>query len=311
MRAVPNLMLLLSYSLWLVLASVGSAQKVADPTRTPLPLAKEATAEQARAQRLEKLVAEQTVATQKLLTNDLAMVVHAPFILAGNYSREKLTAYYTDLIQPSAAALGRMYFTNRPDTPIVVWLFSDAESYSLHAERIYGDKNVSVYGYYKPDKRALVMNLATGGGTLIHELTHALAVYDFPGQPDWFNEGLASLYEQSTWTGRGEQQQLVGMANWRLPKLQEAITAKQLPPLTTLMKNNDFRGAAMGRNYAQARYLCMYLQEQGKLGEFYRRYRDNRLNDPHGVASLEKTLGAAAIATLDADYQAWVMALKR
>lgn len=266
---------------------------------------------QDRAQRLEKLVADQAAATNKLLTDDLTIVVHSPFILAGNYSREKLTSYATDLIQPAAAALGRMYFANRPDTPIVVWLFSDAKSYALHAERIYGDKNVSVYGYYKPDKRALVMNLATGGGTLIHELTHALAVYDFPGQPDWFNEGLASLYEQSTWRGRGEEQQLVGMANWRLPKLQEAITAKQLPPLTTMMKDNDFRGTNVGRNYAQARYLCMYLQEQGKLGEFYRRYRDNRLNDPHGLASLEKTLGAAAMATLDADYQKWVMTLKR
>lgn len=308
MRMPPKLSLLLSFLLWQSLASFSFAQKIAVPAA---PATSQITAEQQRAQRLEKLVAEQAAETQKLLTDDLTMVVHPPFILAGNYSREKLTAYYTDLIQPSAAALGRMYFTNRPDTPIVVWLFSDAQSYSQHAERIYGDKNVSVYGYYKPDKRALVMNLATGGGTLIHELTHALAVYDFPGQPDWFNEGLASLYEQSTWTGQGEKQQLVGMANWRLPKLQEAITAKQLPSLTTLMKDNDFRGAAMGRNYAQARYLCMYLQEQGKLGEFYRRYRDNRLNDPHGVASLEKTIGAAAMATLDADYQKWVLTLKR
>jgi len=261
--------------------------------------------------RLEKLIAEQTAATQKLLTDDLVMVVHSPFIIAGNYSREKLTSYYTDLIQPSAAALGRMYFESKPDTPIVVWLFREEKSYAHHAERLYGDKNVSVYGYYKPDKRALVMNLNTGGGTLIHELTHALAVYDFPGQPDWFNEGLASLYEQSTFRGRGDEMQLIGLANWRLPKLQEAITAKQLPSLTTMMKENDFRGANVARNYAQARYLCMYLQEQGKLGEFYRRYRDNRLSDPHGIASLEKTLGTKAMATLDAEYQAWVMTLKR
>jgi len=77
------------------------------------------------------------------------------------------------------------------------------------------------------------------------------------------------------------------------------------------MKDKEFRGPAMGRNYAQARYLCMYLQELGKLGEFYRNYRDNRLTDPHGVASLEKTLGASAMATLDDDYQKWVMTLKR
>ena len=282
------------------------AQKIAKPE---LPAAT-ATAED-HAKRLEKLVTEQTAATEKLLNEDLHLVVHPPFIIAGDYSLEKLTSFYAELIQPSAAALGRMYFTNKPDTPIVVWLFRDAEGYAAHAKRIYGDKDVSVYGYYKPDKRALVMNMNTGGGTLIHELTHALAVYDFPGQPDWFNEGLASLYEQSTFQGRGEQMQLIGMANWRLPKLQEAIMAKQLPPLMTLMKEKDFRGANVGRNYAQARYLCMYLQEQGKLGEFYRRFRDNRLNDAHGIASLEKTIGAAAMATLDADFQKWVMTLKR
>ncbi len=263
------------------------------------------------AQRLEKLVAEQTAATQKLLTDDLAMVVHSPFIIAGNYSREKLTSYYTDLIQPSAAALGRMYFESKPDTPIVVWLFREEKSYAYHAERLYGDKNVSVYGYYKPDKRALVMNLNTGGGTLIHELTHALAVYDFPGQPDWFNEGLASLYEQSTFRGRGDEMQLIGLANWRLPKLQEAITAKQLPRLTAMMKENDFRGANVGRKLCPGSVSVHVLARARQTGEFYRRYRDNRLSDPHGIASLEKTLGSKAMATLDADYQAWVMTLKR
>ncbi len=74
----------------------------------------------------------------------------------------------------------------------MVWLFTDEKPYAEHSLRIYGDKDVSVYGYYKPDKRVLVMNIGTGGGTLVHELTHALAAFDFPGQPDWFNEGLAS-----------------------------------------------------------------------------------------------------------------------
>jgi hypothetical protein len=292
----------ISCSLLLILCGAQMLQPAPQSSQVP---------EKSKAQRFEKLVTEQTAVVEKLLTEDLNMVVHSPFIIAGDYPREKLTSFYTDLIQPSAAALGRMYFENKPDTPIVVWLFRDEKSYAHHAERLYGDKNVSVYGYYKPDKRALVMNMNTGGGTLIHELTHALAVYDFPRQPDWFNEGLASLYEQSSFQGRGEEMRLIGLANWRLPKLQEAITAKILPPLTTMMQEKDFRGANVGRNYAQARYLCMYLQEQGKLQEFYRRYRDNQLNDPHGIASLEKTLGAKAMLSLDQDYQQWVMTLKR
>ena len=38
--------------------------------------------------------------------------------------------------------------------------------------------------------------LATGGGTLSHELTHALMEADFPNAPGWISEGLASLHEQ-------------------------------------------------------------------------------------------------------------------
>ena len=41
------------------------------------------------------------------------------------------------------------------------------------------------------------MNIATGGGTLVHEIVHPFVEANFPGCPTWFNEGLGSLYEQS------------------------------------------------------------------------------------------------------------------
>ncbi|MGC4001742.1 MAG: hypothetical protein QM811_00715 [Pirellulales bacterium] len=263
------------------------------------------------ADRLRRLTDAKAEETKKLIGEGQTLIVRAPFIVAGDLNEAKLVAYYDNLIAPSAAALGRQFFTHAPDVPIVVWLFSDAKPYAAEAERLYGDKNVSVYGYYKPDKRALVMNIGTGGGTLVHELTHALAAFDFPGQPDWFNEGLASLYEASSFIGRGEELRIRGHVNWRLPRLQEAVAAEKVPTLAELMSDRDFRGANMGRNYAQARYFCLYLQEQGKLEEFYKRFREDRLNDPTGLRAAQRTLGETAWKTLDADYRKWVTELKR
>ena len=41
------------------------------------------------------------------------------------------------------------------------------------------------------------MNIATGGGTLVHEIVHPFMAANFEQCPSWFNEGLGSLYEQS------------------------------------------------------------------------------------------------------------------
>ena len=40
------------------------------------------------------------------------------------------------------------------------------------------------------------MNIGPGPGTLSHELVHPYMEANFPNVPAWFNEGLASLYEQ-------------------------------------------------------------------------------------------------------------------
>ena len=52
------------------------------------------------------------------------------------------------------------------------------------------------------------------------------------------------------------------------------IKKDKLRPLSDLIADDDFYGDAhVGINYAQARYLLMYLQDQGKLPEFYKKFR--------------------------------------
>src|SRR5262249_18361159 len=142
------------------------------------------------------------------------------------------------------------------------------------------------YGYYSSTHKALIMNISTGGGTLVHELVHPFMEANFPACPPWFNEGMGSLYEQCGEVGG----HIHGYTNWRLPGLQRAIRKKRLPSFQTLtaMDANTFYN---GDNYAQARYLCYYLQEKGLLQKFYQEFLSKQSEDPSGFKSLKKILG--------------------
>ncbi len=201
------------------------------------------------------------------------------------------------------------YFPTRPDRPITVLLFRGEESYNRYSAAAFGDSNVSIYGYYKPSARTLLVNTATGTGTLLHELTHALMAFEMPDAPDWFNEGLASLHEQCQFRSDDRGPWIEGLANWRLAGLQNVIRQQRLRPLADLMEHDDFRGARIGTNYAQARYFCLYLQRQGKLEQFFRELAKHRDTDPCGTATTARVLGEQAWSTIDTDFQQFVLQL--
>lgn len=248
---------------------------------------------------------------QSRLDENCRVVVRPPFVLAGNLSSAELTKLYDQTISPAANALAGDYFTVAPDQPITLLCFADAESYTHAASKLLGEHNPSPYGFYRPHGRVVIANLATGTGTMIHELTHALVDFDFPKLADWFNEGLASLHEACRYqTDASGDLHLQGLTNWRLPGLQKLIANRTLRPTRTMIAVNDFRGPLEGANYAHARYLCLYLQQQGKLAEFYRVYRVNRTDDPLGEASLAKVLEITDWVEFDRDYWQWVIALK-
>ena len=139
------------------------------------------------------------------------------FVCAGNMDKASCTAIVDGTVTAGAQALWKHYFVKRPAYAIRVYLFSEERTYRFYAKQLFGDNNVSYFGYYKPDEKALVMNIGTGTGTLMHEMVHALMEPDFSTAPTWFSEGLASLYEQC----RFEHGAPVGLVNWRLPVLKE------------------------------------------------------------------------------------------
>ena len=237
------------------------------------------------------------------------VMVGSPFVLAGDLSRAELSGWLHETIEPAVRAMERSYFRQRPTAPVSVLLFGSERSYNHYTQTLFGEAGISIYGYYKPQKRTLILNIATGDGTLLHELTHALIGFDFPEAPDWLNEGLASLHEQCRFRASEQGPWIEGLANWRLAGLQDVIRQQQLRSVASLLEERSFRGPREGTNYAQARYFCLYLQSKGRLGDFYRDFRDNCTTDPHGSLTLARFFPEQNWQQLDQDFQRWALEL--
>ena len=240
------------------------------------------------------------------------LVVQRPFVVIGDEpasaGRNAVELRAEQTVKWASDRLMRDYFPRCPEGIIDIWLFKDADSYRRHAKELFDDTPGTPYGYFSSEHNALVMNIATGGGTLVHEMVHPFMAANFPECPSWFNEGLASLYEQS----EDRDGHIGGRTNWRLAGLQKAIAAKALPSFKdlTATTTSQFYNMDRGTNYAQARYLCYWLQEHDKLREYYKAFHAAAKADPTGYATLQKTLGAADMAAFKKEWEGWVMKLR-
>jgi hypothetical protein len=226
---------------------------------------------------------------KKALAEEFIVEVASPFVIAGDIPHAEFVRIKNGTILNCYRALHNQFFTVKPTYAIKAFLFKDDASYRKHARKLFGDKPSTPFGYYKSEQRSLVMNIATGTGTLVHEMLHALIEPDFPQVPAWFNEGLGSLFEQCTVTSHG----LKGLVNWRLPILRKAIAEKKIAGLRKLTATTTTRFYLdpRGTHYAEARYFCMYMQELGLLEKFYKAFKANFKDDPTGAKTIEKLFG--------------------
>jgi hypothetical protein len=237
----------------------------------------------------------------------LNVLIAPPFVIAGDGVEQKLARYRDGTILAAAHALKATYFQTGPTEPILILLFESEGSYKRLARKWYPHVNLPHFGFYLPAERVMFMNVATGTGTLVHELTHALIAPDFPAVPGWFNEGLASLYEQCSISGNT----ITGHENWRLPALRRAIRENTLRPLKELIDDPDFyRRDLVGLNYAEARYLMFYLQEKKLLSNFYRDFRDHVSDDPHGLKAFVRVIAPQQVEEFEKQWRLWIMELQ-
>ncbi len=243
----------------------------------------------------------------KVPAEGFTIVVQPPFVVIGDEPESMVKRRAERTVKWAVDRLKDAYFEKDPAEIIDIWLFRDDQSYEKHAREIFGEEPGTPFGYYSETHKALVMNISTGGGTLVHEIVHPFVHANFPACPAWFNEGLGSLYEQC-----GERDgKIVGFTNWRLAGLQRAIKAEKVPPFKKLISttSDEFYRQDPGTNYAQARYLCYYLQHKGLLGRFYREFVENQKDDPTGYKTLQEVLGEDDMQAFGDNWEKWVLKL--
>jgi|LakMenEpi03Aug12_release.lakeMendotaPanAssembly.Ray.scaffolds.fasta_scaffold140300_2 hypothetical protein len=261
----------------------------------------------------ERIVAEFLAQATTLLLERLgkshAVVSEAndPYVViaAGGAAAGKQT---TDILRTITGLHGKTLFTNQGRGGFIVVLTDDAEAFA--ALRGGGPEARTSAGFYNHGTRTLVIRRGTGAGTIAHEFTHALHFADMEalGQthPIWVREGLGSLYEESDPREGG----LVGLVNWRLPQLKQALAGGQVYPLRAFLENSEKCFAERGAiAYAMSRYLCFFLQEKQLLFPWYARYCRTYADDPSGIRSLEETYGKP-LDQLEPDWIEFVKALE-
>ena len=230
-------------------------------------------------------------------------------ILIGDESEALVKAHSENTVKWAVGKLKQDYFAKDPKEILDIWLFKDAASYERNALALFGEKPTTPYGYYSSAHKALIMNISTGGGTLVHEIVHPFVEANFPDCPPWFNEGLGSLYEQS-----GEVNgHIHGYTNWRLPGLQAAIKAGNVRSFKDLMSldSRAFYNDDKGTNYGQSRYLCYYLQQRGLLVKFYREFVNQRKDDKSGYKTLMRVLAVRDMTAFKRTWEKFVLGLQQ
>lgn len=244
---------------------------------------------------------------RELGNRGFTVVEHSPFLVVGDEPPERVRQRAAGTVRWALRHLNRDYFRAAPERPVELWVLRDEASYQRMARGRLGIRPSTPFGFYSPTQAAIMVNGATGAGTLVHEMVHALLAVDFPDSPAWFNEGFASLFEQC----EERQGTIWGLPNWRLRGLQRALERRELPRLEQLcgLDTAAFYGAGDSLHYAQARYLCLYLQDRGVLRGYYARFRESQADDPTGYATLRSVLGGIQPVELERDWAAYVAKL--
>ena len=246
---------------------------------------------------------------KRLPSSEFTIIVQPPFVVVGDEAPDVVKRRTDDTVKWTVDKLKQDYFTEDPKEILDIWLFKDSDSYERHTLELFKQKPTTPFGYYSSEQKALIMNIGTGGGTLVHEIVHPFMEANFPACPPWFNEGMGSLYEHV-----GEEDgHIWGYVNWRLPGLQKAIRAGNLTAFEKLMAMdpNTFYGDRTGVNYAQSRYLCYYLQQKGLLVKFYKQFHAAQKNDPSGFQTLKAVLGESDMTQFQRRWERFVLGLSQ
>lgn len=139
--------------------AVATKPRAAAPQASPVKQA----ATTAPLSKLDKACSQTGSRLEKQLGRQCNVIVRPPFVIGGDMDEKELDAWHNHTIGPAAKAMANCYFRVAQSQPITVLLFNGEQSYSYFADKLFGEEGISIYGYYKPNLRTLVMNIGTGG----------------------------------------------------------------------------------------------------------------------------------------------------
>jgi hypothetical protein len=246
-------------------------------------------------------------------------VVSDAFVLAAPAGDPLLSAAAARVPQ-ALSAFHAAGVEHGPDHAVTVFVLSSRDAFNRFVQTRYGVDPGDYFGFFDRTRREIV---ASDVSTLTHELFHALP--DFPSAPEWFQEGIASVYEAPVFRADGS---IHGVKNWRYDTLRKALDAggDAAPRLDSLfgMTRSEFEGhgdadpdvlvdadearTARLLHYALARYVCQWMDERGKLWPFYTAWRDGFLQDRLGRKTFAQVVGKMP-EDANAEWVAWVRAL--
>ena len=245
---------------------------------------------------------------RKTLPKDMTLAWEKPFLIVGDEPPEKVRSRAKDIVRWARDLLVKDFFAEAPTTLEEIWVLKDAPSYERASRTLFNTIPDTPYGYYLSGRRALVMNIRPGYGTLTHEMVHPFMHHAWADAPAWLNEGVASLFEFPY----EDDGHLKGRVNWRLPGLKQGLAAKLVPSFRVLTHTTEaeFYDDPAGLHYAQARYLCYWLQERGVLPRYVQRAIELKDKDPTGWDALVEVLGTDPD-LLRKDWERFVMGLSQ
>lgn len=166
---------------------------------------------------------------------------------------------------------------------------------------------VKKVAYYMPLDNSIVAWASSGGGTLVHELVHALMANDFPHAPWWLNEGLACLQEEANDQG-------IPINNYRLILIQQAIARdRYCIDWRDLIRTTKYEGAnqtTYNLLHGYSRYFCKFLYDRwGKngLAAIYQQIRDSSTWSDAGQIAIIGKVTHAEGDELQQQWQAWLL----
>ena len=231
-----------------------------------------------------------------------------PFVVIGDETPKEVRRRARDTVGWAVKKLKAAYFEKDPDEILDIWLFKDERELRRELQKLFHTKPDTPYGYFSATDKALVMNISTGGGTLVHEIVHPFVAANFPRCPAWFNEGLGSLYEQC-----GEEDgEIHGYTNWRLPGLQKAIRKKRVPSFKTLCSTTERRvlRTRQGDELRPGPLSLLLLAAAGAAAEVLSPVSSRSGERPTGYGTLQEVLGRKDMATFQKEWEAYVLKLR-